>query len=382
MSVEKPPSIPPEHTQPSLASTSESAEDRPRLWPRLRWFLLLFILAVVAAGVLGYFSGVQAREEARTNQAREQAAEQFELGVEDLEAGRYERARQRFEYVIEIDPSYPGVPEKMAEVLLALNQPTARPTVAASPTPNLAPVEEIFTQAQMALQAEEWTQAIETLLALRDKDAGFRAIQVDGMMYTALRNRGVDRIANQGLLAEGIYDLARAETIGPLDRDAGNWKDWAELYLQANSYMGVNWGRAVSAWAQVYLVAPYLRNDAYIKYAVSAQNYADLLHDADDPCAAEEMYDESLLAWDNATLYPTATEAYEDCRTATAPAPKPTSVPKDTPTPPAEEPTAAPTEPQEGGEDGNGSDEVDGGNGGEETNGENGGGEGDGGEGS
>lgn len=330
------------------------------MWPRLRWFLLLFLLAVAAAGTLGYFSGVQAREQARTLQAREQAAEQFELGVEDLEAGRYERARQRFEYVIEIDPSYPGVPERMAEVLLALNQPTARPTIAASPTPNLAPVEEIFSQAQMALQAGQWTEAIQTLLALRDKDAGFRAVQVDGMMYTALRNRGVDRISNQGLLAEGIYDLARAQTFGPLDREARNWKDWAELYLRANSYMGVDWGRAVAAWAQVYLVAPYLRNDAYIKYALSAQNYADLLIDAGDPCAAEEMYDQSLLAWDNATLYPTATEARDDCRTATAPAPRPKPTQAKTATPAEEEPTPAPTEPENGGDNGD-----EGGNGGE-----------------
>jgi tetratricopeptide (TPR) repeat protein len=39
---------------------------------------------------------------------------QFELGVADMDAGRYEMARKRFEYVIEINPNFPGIEEKLA----------------------------------------------------------------------------------------------------------------------------------------------------------------------------------------------------------------------------------------------------------------------------
>jgi tetratricopeptide (TPR) repeat protein len=332
----------------------EPKEQAPSLWSRLRWYLVFFIVALALSSAAGYFSGVNQREQLSQEQRREQAAEQFELGVQDLEEGHYELARQRFEYVLEIDPSYPGLPEQLAQVMLALNQPTSLPTSAATATPNLAPVEEMLDQARAAIQQEDWTLAINTLLELRDKDSSFQAVEVDGLMYQALRNRGVDRIANQALLEEGMYDLARAQTFGPLDRDAANWRSWAELYLKANSYMGVNWAQAVSYFAQVYLVAPYLRNDAYIKYAVSAQNYGNLLVDAGDPCAAEEMYDESLLAWDNATLYPTATDIRNACRTATT-QPRQEPPPEDTPTPGGAE-TATPTNTPEdgGGENGNG----------------------------
>ncbi len=113
--------------------------------------------------------------------------------------------------------------------------------------------------------------------------------------------------------------------------------------------MGLNWAKAAAAFAQVYLVAPYLKNDAYIKYGISAQNYGDQLINADDPCGAETMYSESLAAWDNATLYPTATKAHRACKTATAERPKP-KPPTDTPTPdgggsPTDtpEPSATPT---------------------------------------
>lgn len=346
MSSSEPQSTEPSDTQKKTTAANGKEEGRPSLWRRLRWFVLVFVVASLLAGGAGYMSGVEQREQARKSALQAQAEEQFRRGVEDLEAGRYELARQRFEYVIQLDPSYPGAPERLAEALLRLNQPTASPTVEATATPNLAPVEELFEQAQAALREGNWTAAVQTLLTLRAKDPDYRAVDVDGMMYLALRNRGVQRIAEEGMLAEGMYDLAQAQTFGPLDRDASNWRDWAALYLEANSYMGVNWGRAVAQFAQVYLVAPYLRNDAYIKYAVSAQNYADQLIQAGDPCAAEGYYDESLAAWDNATVYPTATQARDMCRTATAPPPRPptdepTATPggeEPTPTPPAETP--------------------------------------------
>lgn len=356
MSSATQPSEPRSGTQPAEARSPQA--DPPQapsqgltgreLWRRVRWFLPVILVFAVVGGLAGYYRGLNDRQQTQLQAVRAQAQEQFDLGVEDLEAGRYEVARQRFEYVIRLDPSFPGAPERLAEALLVLNRPTQRPTPDASPTPNLAPIEELFDQARAALIAENWDTAIDTLLLLRQKDAGYQAVKVDSMMYLALRNRGVSRIANAGQLEEGIYDLALARQFGPLDRDAANWLSWAELYLRANTYMGVNWGQALSYFAQVYLVAPYLKNDAYIKYAISAQKYAEELVALGDPCAAEELFDESLLVWDNATIYPTATEARNLCRTATAPPPAP---PQDTPTPdgaPTETPTPSETPPENG----------------------------------
>ncbi|NIV37819.1 MAG: hypothetical protein GWN58_52925, partial [Anaerolineae bacterium] len=88
-------------TQPQSKGTPPG-DGRPGLWRRLRWFLLAFVIVVGLAAAAGYFSGVQARDTAQAEQAREQAAHQFELGLADMEAGEYERARQRFEYIISI----------------------------------------------------------------------------------------------------------------------------------------------------------------------------------------------------------------------------------------------------------------------------------------
>lgn len=337
-----------------VASVARPATEGPAPRRRRRWLALLaqpLLTALLGAG-LGYRSAQQASQAFRLTQVAQVAQEQFRLGVEDLEAGRYELAKQRFEYVIQLDPTFPGAPERLAEVLLVLNQPTSPPpTPVASPTPNLAPVEELFEQAQAAFAAEDWSAVIDTLLLLRAKDPGYRAAEVDGLLYLALRNRGVERIAKEGLLEEGLYDLSLAERFGPLDQDAETWRSWARLYLEANTYMGVDWAQATFYWAQVYLVAPYLRNDAYLKYAISAHNYGDQLMAAGDPCAAVEVYEQSLLAWANATLVPTATKAASRCLTATAPPPAPPP-PTATPTPGeggGETPTPTPTPTPEGG---------------------------------
>lgn len=333
----------PANLKSNPAEASTDLDGGPRLWRLIRWLLLGFVVIVAIAGMVGYWIGIQQREQARAVSVHQVAQEQFDLSLQDLDAGRYAIAQQRLEYVIQIDPSFPGAPDRLAQALLALNQPTTQPTAAASPTPNLSPVQDLYQQAKAAFLNSDWTVAIDTLVLMKSKDATYNAVARDDLMYLALRSRGVDLISNQGQLEQGIYDLSRAEQFGPLDRDADNWRSWAELYLQANSYMGVNWAQAVSYFAQVYLVAPYLRNDAYIKYAISAQSYGDQLVVAGDPCGAETMYEQSLLAWDNATVYPTATEAHQACKTATA---RPRHAkPTETPTPEGgSEPTETPSE--------------------------------------
>jgi len=315
-------------TQP----TEPSAIAGPSLLRRLRGPLLLLAVALVLGGISGYLVGTRQREATQREAVAERALEQFNLGIEDLQAGRFELARQRFEYVIRLDPTYPGAPERLAEALVALRVGTATPVPLATPTANLAPVEELFSQALAALDQQEWTTAIDLLIGLRAKDSTFRAVEVDGMFYNAFRNRGVQRIAEQGLLEEGIYDMSRAERFAPLDRDADNWRSWAELYLQADSYMGLNWAKAAQYFAEVFAVAPYLRGDAYVKYATASQEYGEQLFAAGDPCGAEAQFEVSLGAWPNPTLFPTATQAWVKCEESQYVPPPDTPTPTETPT--------------------------------------------------
>ncbi len=336
------PGLPSGDTQPTEPASTGGIS----LLRRLRWPALLLFVALLVGGFGGYFVGTRQRQATQREAVAERAREQFDLGVEDLQARRFELARQRFEYVIRLDPTYPGAPERLAEALVALRAGTATPMALATPTPNLAPVGDLFAQALAALERQDWTTAIDTLIGLRAKDGAYRAVEVDGMFYNAFRNRGVQRISEQGLLEEGIYDMSRAERFAPLDRDAGIWRSWAELYLQADSYMGLNWAKAAQYFAEVFAVAPYLRNDTYVKYATALQEYGEQLLSAGDPCGAEAQFELSLSAWLNETLGPTATEAWVLCEQSQY-VPPPTETP--TPEGGAPTPTETPTETQPSG---------------------------------
>lgn len=333
--------MPPVSTPEMGASSSDptqpvAAGGARRPWRILRWFLLLLVVAIVIAAAGGYAAG-EAERRADLEGSRERTAdEQFQLGVEDLAAGRYELARQRFEYVIRLDPSYPNAAQRLAEALVGSDAPLATLAPPATPTPNLAPVEDLFTQATAAYLNGDWDVVIDTLLALRAKDSAYRAVEVDGMMYAALRNRGLRRIKSEGLLEGGLYDLSLAERFAPLDSEAEEYRGWARMYLLANSFFGVNWAESVYYFAQVYLAAPYITNDVYLKYAIASHRYGDEFILANDPCAAEELYYQSLLAWENPDLVPTATQAHDACESASAPPPPeatPTPTVTETPTP-------------------------------------------------
>lgn len=339
------PPVPPEGSggpSPAVEQTirhSAARHQRSR-FRALRWVIPLSLGLLALAAALGYLIGTAEQQESRQSEVQAIITEQFALGLLDLKEGRYQVARQRFEYIIQLDPTFPQSAEKLAEALLGLRDPVS--TQVALPTPNLAPVQEILEAARAAYAQGEWNAVIEQLLALRAKDAKYQAVEVDGLMYAALRNRGVQRISVNKLLEEGIYDLSLAESFGPLDEGAINWRSWAQLYLTANSFFGLNWEQAALYFDVVYRVAPGIHNDVTWKYAFSIQMYALQLSAAGDPCAAEEQLDISLEVMVNDDLAPTATAVRDACRTATAPppAPPPTETPGATLEPtPSETPT-------------------------------------------
>lgn len=336
----------PEPTQPVSpnATSASPSPTRAALW-HLRWMIPALVLVISLAAFAGYRVGGRQREQTRQGEVQQIIQEQYALGLLDLEQERFEIARQRFEYIIRLDPAFPGAPERLAEALLGLSEPLA-PTpaqVGATPTPNLAPVQEILEQAQTAFTQGDWTGTIEQLLALRAKDASYQPVQVDGLLYAALRNRGLQAISQEKRLEEGMFDLSLAESFAPLDEEASNWRSWAALYLTANSYFGLNWEQAVFYFDIVFNVAPGIRNDVYQKFAQSLHMYASELAAAGDPCEGELQIARSLEVLENEDLEPTATAIAEACLTATA---KPTRTPQpatETPTPEGGTPAETPT---------------------------------------
>ena len=301
-------------------------------------FLSLFsVLIIATSGTLGAYLGYQTAQKEHQGIQGTQAVitilEQYELGLRDLESGRYELARQRFEYVLENDPEYPDAADNLLlalQVLYATATPTPiPPTITPTPTPDLRPIEDLFTQAQSFFHREDWNGVINTLVNLRKVDSSYRVVEVDSLLYRALRMRGIDKIRNESNLEGGIYDLALAERFGPLDAEANKWRNLARIYMIGSSFWEVHPVQAVYYFGQLASAAPYLRDasgwTARERYRAALIQYGDMLAKNGEWCEAEDQYNLALEIYSDDRIAPTATYIALKCS-------PPTSIPTDTPT--------------------------------------------------
>jgi tetratricopeptide (TPR) repeat protein len=320
-----------ENATRSTEAKSKSSSFRARI--RKYWWVIVFpafLIIVLSIAVLtGYQSGLEQREIETREQESMALLDQFNLGVEDLTAGRYDLAKQRAEYILSVDPDNEAAIGLLDLALKALNQPTLTPTPLITPTkttptatPDVSTVEKHYEAAAAAVGRGDWTAALDLLVDLRADHPEYRTEEVNQMMFTALRNRGFESIL-QGNQEQGIYDLSLAERFAPLDNQAASWRRSAEFYLFANSYVGLDWSQAYRLFSDLCGAAIW---DSCYKFALSARSYADLLVATQDPCAALLPYEQSLITLYDGDLVVTATEAANLCLTATA------ATPTETPT--------------------------------------------------
>lgn len=326
--------------------------------------IILLVLVTVASAYGGYQQGLEDRIVSESTKMAGDIDRQFELGMEDFENREFERARQRFEYVLSLNPNYPGAIEMLAQALSVINAtatPTAflpSPTPTLTPTPDLRTVQEKYEQAVNNVANQQWETAIETLLSLRREDPNYQAVRVDSLLYVSYRNLGAQKITMRGLLEPGLYDLAQAELFGPLDVEAQNFRDWARFYLIGASFWQVDWGQAAYYFGQIALSVPNLHDGtnwtAAQRYREALLNYSEQLAANEDWCNAEIQYNILFNYTGDQQLQPTITWVYENCNPPAPPEDTPTPTldpalftptPTPTPTPAVEEtPTPSPTE--------------------------------------
>ena len=291
-------------TQPKI-KTIKSGRGRAFLFNGLGLIILL-ILAILA----GYGSGISIRRDTQTSVLSQQLGEQFQFALVDMQFGRYANARQRFEFIIANDPSYPGAQQKLTEVLVLINVPTPTITPSLTPTPDFTGAEQAFTRAQQLIAAQDWPGAISALDQMRKLDRNYQTSLVDGMYYFALRNYGYSLITQQGNLEGGIYQLTLAERFGPLDRDSNGLREGARYYLIGASFWELDWAQVISYFDQVRAWGNLWDGTmtASERYWFAAMRYADQLVGEGQFCDADAYY---LSAQAIAPLDSQAAEGYE-----------------------------------------------------------------------
>lgn len=279
-----------------------------RRFSYLDWIVLGFFVLISAATAgmgLGYiFQADQVSEDQKISSEIELKT-QYELGKLDVEAGRLEIARQRFEYILEKAPDYPGAMEFLTQVLFLITEnediisqevpnPTKEPSPTLSPTVDTRAIDEIYESALQLYERMEWRSLFQTLITLRDVDPYYQVEKVDRMMYLAHYFNGIDKILVDGDLEGGLYDLSLAELFAPLDTQAEMYREWARLYQIGMSFWYVYPDRSVYYFSQLAAAAPYLKDlsgiAAVTRYRMSLLMYGDALAEGEDWCGALDQY--------------------------------------------------------------------------------------------
>jgi tetratricopeptide (TPR) repeat protein len=270
--------------------------------PRRRIPIVLTVIGVLAVLVLtlgvaiwgGYQSGLEQHQRQVLATQSAELKNQYDLGVADLAAGHNELAQQRFEFILGIDPNYPGAAEKLVEaktVLQITPSPTPLPRPTVTPVTTGTDAAALMALAQQSSASQNWDEVIQRLSDLRAADPSFQPSEVDQLLFTALRNRGVARIQAKDL-ESGIFDLNQAEALGKLDTEAKSHRIWARYYLDAMSFWGLNWKKTVDLLSELYSFAPYF-HDTATKLHDARLNYAAQLVAAKKYCEAATQYAEA-----------------------------------------------------------------------------------------
>jgi polyisoprenyl-teichoic acid--peptidoglycan teichoic acid transferase len=303
---------------------------------QLFWVLLIvFFLGFVTTvgGLSGYFTGQAQRQLNGVVSDSQTVEQQFLLGIKDQEEGRLEIARQRYEWVLNQDTDFPGAVQRLSEVLAILNAtatPTQLPpTITPTPTPDLRPIQDLFTSGQAYFNTQEWTKAIDTLINLRQKDPMYQVVESDRMLFLSLRNRGINKVFQQGDLNGGMYDLVLAERFSPLDTDARSAREWARLYLIGSSFWDVYPEQAVYFFSQVASAIPSLRDSsgwtARERLRGALIQWGDQLMSSEEWCAAQSKFEQAAELGLDSALQASLERSIKECT-------PPTDTPTHTPT--------------------------------------------------
>ena len=123
-------------------------------------------------------AGSQADEQA-------QADKFYQEGLANRTAGKLQLAKADFEYVLKINPNYPGAREQMTQIVDLL---TVKPTPTSAVQVNVT--EQLYQAGVDAYDQKNWQTAIEILSQVRAIDPAYEKDRIAQMIYQAALTYG------------------------------------------------------------------------------------------------------------------------------------------------------------------------------------------------
>ncbi len=324
------PEVPPEPFATWPEDAPAPRAPRPPRSPRQSWGLSLAVIGVAMAvmlalaglGVAAVYYGLQDR----TENEKQVAAEHYQKGLAQMEAGQWELAVAEFELVLKLDPENSAANAALAEARQQLEiQPTATPML------QQETVAAYFTALKEAYDRGNWAEAIEHGERLANLDPDYEQDQVDDMMFEALYQQGLE-LVQQERMGEAVRFFDRALALRPDDEQVEREMDLASLYLTAMGYWGADWAKTTASLGELYAEAPNYA-DVTVRTYEAYVSYGNVLL-AEDPCLAAQQYGLALEMRPSSDVKAQQSEALELCAAG------PTATPEGTPSPWGQRPDA------------------------------------------
>lgn len=280
--------------------------------PRRRLLVRAIGLAMVIASVvlgtyllvafLAWETGQDLRAEQEQVQSAEQIARQVELAQQDVDKRSFNLALDRLEWVLGQDPeNAPALALRqriiatreatLVEPTAAPEEPTDEPTPDATLAPDAAALQPELDRIEGLVSRQKWDEALPALLGFQYRYPSTQRPSTDRLLYDTYLNLGLETIQTEKV-GLGLNYLSQAERLGDLPQEAKDYRFWAELYLDAISYYGVNWQIASDNFRELCYAAPFYQGSCD-RLFVSLVNYGDQLAYLADWCPAASVFEEA-----------------------------------------------------------------------------------------
>ncbi len=320
-------------TPPPAADPTGENEPRPRRLLVRAAGLLMVIVSVVAATylVVAYFaweSGRAQQAELVRTQTTEAIEQQVTMARGDLDAGSFDVAMRRLDWVLGQQPDHPDAlalrteidtarlasAEATAAAATATAQPaTSAPTEAVDAGPDEADALAGLQELRRQIAREAYEEALPAIVSFQQQFPSFERLETDQMLYDSYLALGLAAMQTDKVEL-GLNYLSQAENLGNLPQEALDYRYWAELYLDGAAYYGVNWEIASFYFRDLCAAAPFFQ-DACQQLNQILVNWGDQYFFAGDYCPAESIYRE--VPSPNPALADKLRQARENCLLAT-----------------------------------------------------------------
>lgn len=339
-------------------------------WGIIGIFGVLMAVAIVVTSTLaGFNKGLDIAHVTASAESSQNMARQCDILPTDIAEGRFAVIESRFEALtvngiladcaqvfvqqativyeqslitLTVAPSETAIPTMTATQLPENTVETTSEVTIQATSDSPYDLDGLLLEARSFISQENYADAITTLDAIRAIDENFDAQTVNSLLFNSLTQRALRLFRTEnGSLAEAILLTNRAEQFGNIQAtDLPFERSVAELYLDAQANLGVNYSRAIQLLIQVTNLSPNYPRGTGLAATTLRQQYeanGDALLAGGDACLAETQFVNALSLSPNSVALQTKRDTANQQCIAGVP---PTTDPNVTPDPNAPPPTA------------------------------------------